>query len=449
MYRRILSVLGANLFGQIITIIIQVISVPLFLHFWGTKLYGEWIILTALPSYLIVSGTGIGYVAGNTMQKNIASNQINNALSAFQSAWIVTLGLSLLLLLIIIPTVLYLPLLKWLNIVYVLPHSAILTLIIFTFYISLSLQTELFNGVYRANQKFARGIMILNILRLIEFIGTVSIIIAGGKFVAVSITLLTARIFGIIWILRDLRNISWIRFGVKHSTTTLIKSELVSTLSFLGFPLGHACMIQGMTTVIGIRLGPGAVVIFSAVRTMTGFIKQFASSIYYSIWPELTNTLSTGNFKIAKNIHRNAFQFTLLFALLTSLGLYMLGAWIFNIWTNGKLKFENTFFLLMLVSTIPNTLWMMSSYVSISINKHSSIAIFYSSLAFSSMIICYILIPHFGLAAAPMSILFCDINTFLFVMKKSFIIVQEKISEFSLFIISNNPLRKIINKRFS
>jgi len=438
--------LGANLFGQIITILIQVISVPLFLHFWSTKIYGEWIILSALPMYLIATGTGIGYVAGNTMQKNIASNQNENVLAVFQSAWLVTLILSLLILIITIPVVLFSPIIKWLNIVNVLPQEAKFTLIALTFYVLLSFQTELFSGVYRANQKFARAIMILNILRLLEFIGTMTLVSLGARFVMVSITLLLVRLIGIAWILKDFKYFAWVKFGITYSRISLIKSELSSTISFLGFPLGHACIIQGMITVIGIRLGPGPVVIFSSVRTMTGFIRQFASSIYYSVWPEFTHTLSVGNFKIAKSIHRNAFQLTLLFSLLSSVFLYVFGQWIFKVWTGGKLPLEKNLLVLMLVATIPNTLWMMSSYVSISINRHSSIALIYSSLAIISMLICYILIPYFGLLAVPTSTIFCDVSMLYFVLNRSFKIVHERKSDFSYFIISNNPIRNLFKK---
>ncbi len=35
-----------------LTAAIQLVSVPVFLHFWGPKLYGEWLVLSAIPVYL-------------------------------------------------------------------------------------------------------------------------------------------------------------------------------------------------------------------------------------------------------------------------------------------------------------------------------------------------------------------------------------------------------------
>jgi O-antigen/teichoic acid export membrane protein len=442
--KRIRRVFGANIFGQFVTILVQVISVPFFLHFWGTKIYGEWLLLTALPSYIVVSGTGIGYVTGNTMQKNIALEQTGEALAVFQSAWVATIGISIALIGFILPTIFYFPILKWLNIKSIPTSAAHLTLILFSIYVLLSFQIELFVGVYRSIGKFAKGITITNLLRLIEFAGTIIVILASGRFVGVSFLLLSVRLVAVICISRDLGLIPWMRFGYKHANLRIIKSEFSSTICFLGFPLGHACLIQGMTTIVGIRLGPGSVVVFSAIRTMTGFIKQFSSTIYYSIWPELTNTLSKGKIKIARNLHRNAFQITLLFSFFCSIMIYAFGNSIFSIWTGGKLRVENAFLFLMLISTIPNTLWMMSSYVSISINRHSLIALFYCCFAFAAMCLSYFLIPHFGLLAVPFSTLFCDLSTLIFVLNRSFGIVKETSKGFSLFMFSNNPFQNLL-----
>lgn len=319
-----MSVLGANLFGQIITIIIQIVSVPLFLHFWGAEFYGEWLVLTALPTYIIVSGTGIGFVAGNTMQKHISVNEEEKALSVFQSGWLLTIGLSLCLLFIVIPIVLFTPVFKWLNIINISSGDTRAILVILTCYVLLTLQTELLSGVYRACGKFARSITILNILRLLEFAGIMILVCFGAKGVIASIVYLVIRALGILWMLLDLKKFSWPRLGFKYAQKSIIKSELLPTFSFLGFPLGHACLIQGMTTIVGIKLGPGAVVVFSVIRTLTGFIKQFSSAIYYSVWPEFSNTLTSGQFNVAKALHRNAFQITFLFSVLSSIALYFL-----------------------------------------------------------------------------------------------------------------------------
>lgn len=98
----------------------------------------------------------------------------------------------------------------------------------------------------------------------------------------------------------------------------------------------------------------------------------------------------------------------------------------------------------MLVAAIPNTLWMMSAYVSISINKHTSIAIIYSLVAMISMIVAYIFTPSLGLLAIPVAILFSEITTLYFVLNSSLRIVQDQTKDFFRYLISNAPFRQVL-----
>jgi hypothetical protein len=39
--KRLLRGFGANAYGQVVTTIVQIVSVPILLHYWGQELYGE------------------------------------------------------------------------------------------------------------------------------------------------------------------------------------------------------------------------------------------------------------------------------------------------------------------------------------------------------------------------------------------------------------------------
>ena len=69
---RVIRNLGANGVSQIVNIIVQLCSVPLFLRFWGVTLYGEWLTLSAIPAYLAMSDLGFASVAANDMTMRVA-----------------------------------------------------------------------------------------------------------------------------------------------------------------------------------------------------------------------------------------------------------------------------------------------------------------------------------------------------------------------------------------
>lgn len=86
--RRLVKGLGANAFGQVVNVAIQLTSVPIFLHFWGADIYGKWLILSSIPGYLSMSDIGFGSAAGNEMTILTARHDYQAASKVFQSAWV-------------------------------------------------------------------------------------------------------------------------------------------------------------------------------------------------------------------------------------------------------------------------------------------------------------------------------------------------------------------------
>ena len=79
--RRIAANLGANTLGRVLGVLIQLISVPVMLSHWGAWIYGEWILLSTMPSYLAMSDIGFGNVAGNEMTMLVSRGKKREALA--------------------------------------------------------------------------------------------------------------------------------------------------------------------------------------------------------------------------------------------------------------------------------------------------------------------------------------------------------------------------------
>jgi O-antigen/teichoic acid export membrane protein len=81
--------LSVNVFGQIVNIVGQVVLLPLFLHTWQVRLYGEWLVLLALPTYFSpLADVGITNVAANDMTIQFAKDHRHQVLEVFQSVWL-------------------------------------------------------------------------------------------------------------------------------------------------------------------------------------------------------------------------------------------------------------------------------------------------------------------------------------------------------------------------
>src|SRR6266511_513556 len=83
--RRLARGLGAGFYGQIVVIVIQLVGVPILLHAWQVRLYGEWLILFALPAYLSLADLGFCQSAGNDMTARLARGDRSGAGRVFLS----------------------------------------------------------------------------------------------------------------------------------------------------------------------------------------------------------------------------------------------------------------------------------------------------------------------------------------------------------------------------
>ncbi len=61
--RRLFVGFATTLISKAASTVIQLVQVPVLMHFWGRPMFGVWGILTATPTYLSFSNVGFGSVA--------------------------------------------------------------------------------------------------------------------------------------------------------------------------------------------------------------------------------------------------------------------------------------------------------------------------------------------------------------------------------------------------
>ena len=83
--RRFLKNFTATSLGTLITICGQLFCIPLFLHVWSKQLYGEWLVLTAVPSLVQSLEGGLGVLAANRMTLASAAKDWRGANEIFQT----------------------------------------------------------------------------------------------------------------------------------------------------------------------------------------------------------------------------------------------------------------------------------------------------------------------------------------------------------------------------
>ncbi|PAC30618.1 hypothetical protein BWI92_11320 [Flectobacillus sp. BAB-3569] len=83
--RSIASSIGANLLTKVVLTISQLILIPIYLKYWGNIIYGDWLIITTIPNYLMISDFGLNATASNEFCRLIAQQKHQEAFKLFRA----------------------------------------------------------------------------------------------------------------------------------------------------------------------------------------------------------------------------------------------------------------------------------------------------------------------------------------------------------------------------
>jgi len=441
---RLLKGAGANFLGLLTSIIIQVVSVPVFLKYWGVELYGEWLIISSLAINFTMGDVGLVTIASNEMAMLVANDKRKEALSIFQSAWILVTIISLVIIGLVFVIANFLPLGKWLNISHQ-NHGDILSIfMLLSVNTILGFQFGLIGAGLRCEGHYPLNTVFNVILRFLAFLALLIGVCFGANLLQAAIIFLGVNIIGLIsgFIILKKRN-PWICYGLNHFNIKHSKHLFLLSIAFMSFPIGYILNIQGFVVLIGIVLGPVAVVIFSTLRTFSRLSYQVISAISATIWPEISLAFGSGKIELAKRIHRSACKVSLWVSCLMVVLLYFSGRWIVYIWTRGRIAFDQDVFNMLLLILIVNSLWNASIVIPLAINKHKRIAFIYIISSVFSLFLAFHLMRAFGLLGAASALLAVDIIMAIFVLKNALVLLKDNIVEFLEYIIKPVSIKEI------
>ena len=430
--KRFLHGFAASSLGPAVTIVAQIVSVPIFLHAWGAKVYGEWLILSAIPTYIAFSDMGFGNVAANDMTMRVAAGDRPGALATFQSSWLLITACSLAAGAAFVAGARLLPLTRWLNLGAMGAGRAAMVLSLLSLYALLSLQADLITSAFRCQGSYALGMLLKNLLRLAETL-TVSVLVACARPpVTAAAAYLAVRgcgTLGMAFLMQ--RRVPWLSYGFRHARWQSARNLLRPAVAYMAFPAGNALSLQGMVLVIGAVLGPLAVVTFSTMRTLTRFGFQIMESVKNSVWPELSAAYGMRDWALARRLHRVACQASLWSSLLTVSILFFFGQPILALWTHGRVAADPSAFRWLLLVIAANSFWYTSSVVTVASNQHERVAACYLLGTSASLLLARGLMPHFGVSGAAMALLAIDLLVGWYVLSQSLSTLKERARDFA------------------
>jgi O-antigen/teichoic acid export membrane protein len=429
--RRLFFNFVANWVGRLANTVIQLVQVPVFLHFWSVSLYGEWMIVNSIPAYLAFSNIGFGTVAGNEMTMLVARDDRAAALRVFQSCWWLAAGICSGTILLFSGGLYFAPAAKLLKLSSVSETDAKWIIFYLGVSVLLGQLEQLLQSAYRCIGRNPYGSMLKSTFMLVAFACMmVPVSFGGGPRVTALVYAAANIFFTVVMCFIVKRDIPWIEFGWKHASFPEIRKLLRPAIAFMGFPIGNALNLQGTLLAISYALGPTEVVIFGTARTVSRVALQMVQMVSATFEPEMTIAFGVHNIELTRALHRRAVQIALIVAALIVSAMTLLGPWFLSHWTHGHVPPSRGLLSILLLVVVLYSLWSTSSTLLTSTNQHQKLAVYYIVATSITCVACYLLARWYGLYAAAASLLISEAIMNLYVLPACLVIAHDTLPAF-------------------
>ncbi|MGC4048693.1 MAG: hypothetical protein QM757_04095 [Paludibaculum sp.] len=357
MARIIRDIAGNVLMGVLARLIASLgplVLVPLMVRAWGMNVYGEWLILTAVPAYVMLAPDfGLAGAVVNRMAFLTASGEEQEAIRLYRSSWVVLIcaalgfvglgwGVAWLV--------------DWRTFgVKALPHARAAALIGWScVQIFVLQQGFLLSGIYRsagANPRWG----------MMSSLGSAMTLAAGATALAFSgppqtylASQLLAQVCWLFIVFRDSRRIMP-QFTLSLDGVSLhrVKPYILPGLGHAGMPLVNALQNQGVLLVLGTTLGSTAVGAFQTLRTVVNGMKAVVGQLSNAIAVEVPALLGQRNEGLIMRIMIRNTQVGLAIVLSGVAVMTVSGERLYRLWVGPTAVYEPRLMTFLLLSLIP------------------------------------------------------------------------------------------------
>ncbi|MEI7805978.1 MAG: hypothetical protein WCI56_11675 [Hyphomicrobiales bacterium] len=402
--------LSANAFGQFVNLANTVFLVPLYLATWGVELYGEWLVLVALPAYFLATADG-GFmpVAANEMSIKMAQDRRDEVLRIYHSTWLFISALSILVVLAIAGAMVALGADTIFRFSKIQNDEAENILFCLLLMFVIYLQQGMTQTGLRTVGHYAQGVMVYNLTAFTETVCIAAALFLGARPLTIALLSLAARFVALasnVLLLRQ--KAAWLKQGVRHARWSEIRRLFVPAVAFLGIPAGNAAIIQGVIIVLHQALGPVAVALYTTTRTLTRMIVQSVGLLAVSSWPEISRYFGAGRMDVLRLMFTHGTQLSAIAAAGFGLLVILAGPFIMVIWTGGRIEPDHMLIAALTAAAMMVAMRAFPETILLATNNHIRYSAYYVSICLGVTAACYPVAKNFGLFGAGILIALGD-----------------------------------------
>jgi len=429
--RRLALGFASNWVGKLASTITQLVQVPVFFHFWATSVYGDWLIVNTIPTYLAFSSIGFGNVASNEMTMLNSAGDREGALRVFQSCWWLISLICAAVGLLLAPILYLVPAASLLNIHAISESDTKWIIVYLGLSVLLGQLEQLMSAAYTCVARYAFGSFLKSVISFAAFSATMVPIILGYGPRTMALVYAIASALGTLTLVLFVRkDIPWIEFGWKHARFSEIRRLASPAFAFMGFPIGIALNLQGTLIAVGYALGPVDVAIFASARTVSRVALQMVQMVNATFWPELSLAYGAKDVALTRTLHRRACQLALVIAVFVVACMMTAGPYFLHHWTGGHVPPSRPLLAILLLVVVLYSLWSTSSTLAAATNQHQRLAAWYIVATGVTVLFTYLLAVRYGLYGAAASLMISEVIMNLYVLPASLRIAHDTFPAF-------------------
>jgi O-antigen/teichoic acid export membrane protein len=418
--QRLIRAVQGQVASHVVRVIVQVGTVSALTAAWGLSLFGDWLILSAIPIYLTFSETGLFAAASNEMIMRVARGDRDGARSVFQATSLAA-GWVLLGIAVLVGTfTLLAPVTTVFNLSEMNETTASWTLVALGLSAWVSCYVSILYGGFASVGRQGEGSFGAAGILLIEFSAMAAVALAGGSPALAAFAMLGAQLICTTVMYRLMRlRAPWLHLGNPAGKRQTLRALASPTLASAAFPAGFALNVQGMVLLVGLVLGPASAAVFSILRTMSRVVIQLLASIFAVVSPELSRAFAQGDDDLVRRLNRQGSQAAIWLAAPVILFLAIFGGPILRIWTSGEVNPDSLLLYLFLAVAAVDTLWFTNLAVVFARNQHQRLAVYYIAASVVNFPVALLLLNVWGIDGGAASLVGVEIFMLVVVLREA------------------------------
>jgi len=404
--RRLRLTLIAQLYAQAVMIGMQLVTIPFLISAWGLSLYGTWLLVSALPTYLIYSELGLTYAAKNEMTVAVARQDSAHALGIYQSVFctLVIITATIFCIFTLLANLVDIQALFSIDAALASEATSASCLLVAS---ALLYQFLLLDGAaVRAIGRPATEAFIAGTVRLGEGMCLIITSLVGGKLLAAAFAILAFRItYNVIvhiWLCDQER---WLRYGAKHASLSELKRLLKPSAGMLASTLTAVMFVQGPLLIIGAIATPERVATFNVLRTFARIATLAANTLTNSTVAEYATLYGRGDNKGLRGLLSAHSKLLALGMVAYMIVTTTLAQPIVSMWTGNTISIEQPLFLILTISVCAEMVWTTILSVLGATNRHFKISMLSLLIAIAMHPIAYIATQTYEITGTALVVL--------------------------------------------